>query len=120
VGEFWHAVLIDEPEPLFRRSASGLFLSKKNTMDIFRAFHQDNNHYQRGITPVLFWKESFNLIPTLKLAEEGRPRIQGHPERGFFTRPYDLVKSFCDRNRVKFPDDYDDLDFIPNKEDLDT
>jgi hypothetical protein len=116
VGEFWHRTLLETPTPIIRVVHGKPFLDKDFTYSLFSEFRDASQSYGRGITPVVFWKETHNMIPAIK-DKIARPRFGNFRKRGFEAWPIDLARSFCTKTRIPFvEDEFDDLEFVIDNE----
>lgn len=115
VGNFWVDLLVNNPIPLFHQ---GKFLKKERLFEMFLAFSEQTRQWQKGFSRTKFWYETLRLVPILK--DRGR-RFRDETSRwyGFEIDPYSFMKSFCETNRVKMPDDFDELALIAQDQDND-
>lgn len=107
VGAFWFDCFFEHPQALF----VGNVLQKEPVYSTFLNYCNETRQWQKGLSRQKFWRESKNLIPLLA-SRESRHESGGSFQRVIRATPYELAKAFCERNRLDFPENFDDLELL--------
>lgn len=116
LGGFISDMLFEEPRGFFRSDdKKNPVIVKSELYEEYLRYCKSSSRHEKNFSQKGFSIELTKMVPALEDVS-GRNYLGGTQRRVWEVSPYNFAKSFCERNRLTMPEDFDDLEFLMTDE----